>query len=242
MEVMGEVKCAVENSYDEVVIDKEKFIKANLVETLKKRYDFNETSVPPPEKMEEGVIIFRGGKFVHNSSEFLIDEMRVGNAGVRIVMWEKTPVVKTAIDDIGKTIESFGIFPKFSRLTPTQDFETQLKAKLTIPTVRLLNQPFLNVIKDFSTQFKEEDYDIEIHPFAIAVAYVFKPNVQKLARKSLTAAELARKFKSLERKSLVIQHANLEDFYEGIVTIRSNFDYETTQSFLEELEQNVPSA
>lgn len=241
MEVTGDIKCIVESTYDDVVIDKEKFVKANLVELLKKKYNFTEVRVPSEEEYVKKSIFLKGGKFVHDSSEFLIDELEVGNSGLKLSMWEKTSIVETAINEITKMIESTGISPKLSSLTPKQEFETDFKAKLAVSTAKFLSAKFLNVIEKFSKEFKKEDFDTEIHPYGIALAYVFKPNIQKLARKSLSATELARMFKEIDRRSLAIEYSSLDEFYKGVVLIRSNFDYETTKRMLEEIEHELSS-
>lgn len=241
MEIIGEIKSSSENVYDEEVIDKERFVNANLVATIKERYSFNEVSVPPSEKLKDKNIIFKGGKFVHDSSEFLIAELAVGTLGYRVSMWEETSIVKAVLDDFRKMIESVGAFPKLSRFTPDEKSITVFDAKLDIPTTNLLSQKFLKILKEFSTKFKKESFDTEIHTFSVGASYVFKPNLQELARKSLPEAELTKIFKETEVKSLIIEHLSVEKFHRGEVHIRSNLSSEMTKSLLEELERKLRS-
>jgi len=156
-------------------------------------------------------------------------------------MWEKTSVLKKVLDEITKIIEKTGLFPKLQKSTSNLEFYTEFKAKMSIPTSKLLNKNFLNIMKEFSTKLQKENYDIELHPYGVGVAYVFKPNVQKLAQKNLSATELTNIFKKVESKSLLFRYEAMEDYYEGTVEVSSNFDYDTMVRMLEELELKINS-
>jgi len=59
LEILGEIKCSIKCSYNEDVINKEKFVKSGLIETLKERFKFTQNNVPKPDELPTKTISFR---------------------------------------------------------------------------------------------------------------------------------------------------------------------------------------
>lgn len=239
MEIVGKIVCSVSVYYDETVINKELLIKANIMENIKKKFDFSVMRVPPPEKISGESVQFEGGKYNYNSQQILLNELTIGSRGINISVVDKTPIAKAAILEVIELIENSGLCPQLSQVSKTWGFKTSFEAKLEFSNLKLLNPEYIEFALSFSRKLEKENYDIELHPYEVGISFVYKPNIQKLARKSLGPNELAKIFKAADFKSVTIYHQGLDDFYKGIVNVDTHLDYEETVTFIEELERRM---
>jgi hypothetical protein len=202
-------------------IDKEIFIKSNLHVKVKERYSFSELTIPEDLRAES--IKFLRGVFKQGSANIVIEELSVGNIGMTVNVIGESSTAIAVIDDFCKMVDEAQLFEPLLGTAPEKNFETVGRVNIDVSPEKFLNPLLVQCLKGIQSEFQKEDFDIELHPNALAVAFVFKPNLERLSRKSLNAADLSR-ISEVTSKTLVINVHGIDDFYNRVFRVDLDAD------------------
>jgi len=238
MEIVGNMRSSAIFLTTTEVINKESIANSDVVDKVEKRYNFAKTKIP---KDFANTIDFHGGRFTEGDTHVTIEDVSIGNKGMKASVIGKTETAKKILEEVINIIDQAKIFEKISDKIESWSFATQFKVKLNIKSMSLLSERLGSFLKQTSSIFEKKDFSVEIHPVSISVIYVLKPDLEKLGRE-LNVSEMSRLLKDIKGKELVIGFEGPEESYQNIYTISVGLDTDSAISLIGNLEEAIRSA
>jgi hypothetical protein len=237
MKVLGNLECEVMYRFLDIEISKEIILSSGVINKIKQYFTFNDVKIP--KDIEKESISFERGRFVHANKEVLIKKLSIDSYGLYVSLWGDSKSGEAFLDKVCDLIDEEKIFESLKNAAKESQYSTEGKVMLDIDPSAFLSENFKASLNQIERVFSREDFNVEIHPFEVSVAFVLKPDIGKLSKKDLDIVKIRGLIRSIRPQSLSISIDSPDNFYKRIYTITARLSSDKWLYILETIEKTL---